>query len=265
MKKILKIILHTGLFLFLTILTQVGGFVYLLSLGLWKMLGTKWISIKIFIFSILYLITTFLIVPRLAPIFGREPVQHQSGIRPATNATIFLNRNYVRPIVNQTLQTSAKQLKDYGIEIIYLEANFPFLNGFPLIPHLSHNDGKKIDLNLVYENESGTIVNLPRSRSGYGVFVHPKSNEYDQIKKCKDSGYFQYDYPRFFSFGEINSTVKFSEKGTRLLMKNLLNTGKVKKIFIEPHLKTRMKMTDKRIRFHGCRAVRHDDHIHLEF
>ena len=35
-------------------------------------------------------------------------------------------------------------------------------------------------------------------------------------------------------------------------------------IFIEPHLKNRLKIGNNRIRFHGCKAVRHDDHIHFQ-
>lgn len=36
------------------------------------------------------------------------------------------------------------------------------------------------------------------------------------------------------------------------------------KLFIEPHLKTRLKLTSNKIRFHGCQAVRHDDHMHVQ-
>ncbi|MFT5619364.1 MAG: hypothetical protein ACI85I_002607, partial [Arenicella sp.] len=37
------------------------------------------------------------------------------------------------------------------------------------------------------------------------------------------------------------------------------------KVFIEPHLKTRLGLENySKIRFHGCQAVRHDDHIHVQ-
>ncbi len=32
----------------------------------------------------------------------------------------------------------------------------------------------------------------------------------------------------------------------------------------KPHLKTRLKLSSAKIRFHGCQAVRHDDHIHVQ-
>lgn len=56
----------------------------------------------------------------------------------------------------------------------------------------------------------------------------------------------------------------FSTKGTQKLIESILDNKNLGKIFIEPHLKNRMKLGDKRIRYHGCRAVRHDDHIHIQ-
>jgi len=43
------------------------------------------------------------------------------------------------------------------------------------------------------------------------------------------------------------------------------NRENIGKIFIEPHLKTRLELVDiDKIRYHGCHAVRHDDHIHVQ-
>ena len=47
-------------------------------------------------------------------------------------------------------------------------------------------------------------------------------------------------------------------------MNSILKQNEISKIFIEPHLKKRMNLKNPKIRFHGCRAVRHDDHIHLQ-
>ncbi|MBB3160132.1 hypothetical protein FHS25_000564 [Rhizobium laguerreae] len=38
----------------------------------------------------------------------------------------------------------------------------------------------------------------------------------------------------------------------------------LRKIFIEPHLKNALGIADSHIRFQGCRAARHDDHIHIQ-
>jgi len=183
-------------FIFLTLLTQIGGVVILLTVLLVRIIGwqKRW---KKLLFSItLYLITTFGIVPNVAP----------------------------------------------------LDANFPFINGFPLLPHLSHNDGRKLDLALIYENKNGIIIPAKKSRTGYGVYVDSNDGEVDQTQKCKQAGYYQYDYSKYFSFGAVNKHLDFSEKGTKILVEALLEN----------------RETDSRIRFHGCRAVRHDDHIHLQ-
>jgi hypothetical protein len=44
----------------------------------------------------------------------------------------------------------------------------------------------------------------------------------------------------------------------------LSDDPRVAKVFIEPHLATRFLANDAKIRFQGCRAARHDDHIHLQ-
>lgn len=54
------------------------------------------------------------------------------------------------------------------------------------------------------------------------------------------------------------------EKGTKALAQLILKQKNVGKLFIEPHLKTRLNLTSKKVRFHGCKAVRHDDHIHFQ-
>jgi hypothetical protein len=38
----------------------------------------------------------------------------------------------------------------------------------------------------------------------------------------------------------------------------------LQKIFIEPHLKNALGITDGHVRFQGCRAARHDDHVHIQ-
>ena len=215
-------------------------------------------------FIILYLLSTFLIVPNVAPFFGREPVQHTQRIQPATPLTIILNRNYVHPEVNKLLQEAEQHLEGTKIKILYLDANFPFINGFPMLPHLSHNDGKKIDISFVYETPDRKITPKVKSVSGYGIFESPKPGEPNQPQKCKQQGYFQYDYTKFLTLGKINNHLVFSEKGTRKLIESLLKSNKIEKIFIEPHLKLRLNLNDSRIRYHGCSSVRHDDHIHVQ-
>lgn len=195
MKNIFKIILRLILFCFLTATTQIGGIVYLLSVFFSKKWKRNFRFKTQVIFLLFYFFSTFLIVPFVAPIFGREKIKHSESIKPTNYITDLLNRNYVSPKLNQLLRNTENQLKSTNIKIHYLDANFPFIHKFPLLPHLSHNDGNKIDISLIYETKEGKITNKQKSLSGYGVFENPKSNEYNQIEKCVKSGYFQYDFP----------------------------------------------------------------------
>ena len=129
---------------------------------------------------------------------------------------------------------------------------------------IGHNDGKKIDLSLIYETPNGVISKHQKSVSGYGFFEEPEAGEYNQIEKCLGKGYFQYDYAKYITMGRINSDLVYSNKGTKELMQGLLKNKNLGKIFIEPHLKKRMKLNHRKIRYHGCGAVRHDDHIHVQ-
>ncbi|MFK5879486.1 MAG: hypothetical protein QM478_08320 [Flavobacteriaceae bacterium] len=203
-------------------------------------------------------------MPFIAPIFGREKIKNTNSINPTNYTTVLLNRNYVKPEINHLLKQVENNLVGTGIEIHYLDANFPFINKFPLLPHLSHSDGKKLDLSLIYETKKGEISTKQKSISGYGVFENPNTNEIDQIDICLNKGYFQYDYPKYVTFGSINKELVFSEKGTKKLIQSILRQKHLGKIFIEPHLKTRLNINDTRVRYHGCKAVRHDDHIHIQ-
>lgn len=261
---IVKILFKCILFVFLTILTQIGGIVYILSLYLAKKWKSNLKFKSILTFITLYLCLTFFVIPLIAPIFGREKVKHSNKIKPTNYMTVILNRNYVRPELNLVLAQTEKELKATTIQIHYLDANFPFINKFPLPPHLSHNDGKKIDLSLIYKTATGEISTQQKSISGYGVFESPTSNEFDQINSCLKRGHFQYDYSKYVTFGTIHKELVFSEKGTKKLIKSILKNASLGKLFIEPHLKQRLHLTHKKIRYHGCQAVRHDDHIHIQ-
>jgi len=262
--KYLKLFCQVVFFVFITLLTQIGGVVYILVLLLDRKLNIKHPVKKVAVFMVLYLMATFLIIPFIAPFFGREKVKNSQIVRPANYMTLVLNRNYVRPDVNHLLERVASDLKGTQVQIHYLDANFPFINKFPLLPHLSHNDGRKIDLSLIYQTPDGHISTEKKSRSGYGVFEEPGPNETNQISTCLSSGYFQYDYPKYLTLGKINKHLKFSEKGTKILVNAILKQPGLEKLFIEPHLKSRLKLNSAKIRYHGCRAVRHDDHIHIQ-
>jgi len=261
----MKKLLHLIIIVFLTVFTQIGGIIYLMTILIIKSKSENKRLKRVITFSIIYLLTTFLIIPHLAELFGREKVKETELIKANTFFTKLLNRNYVKPELNKTLQKISIDFekKHNGIQLVYLDANFPFIDKFPLLPHLSHNDGKKIDLSFVYQ-ENGKITNKKPSISGYGAYENPKKNEVKQFEICREQGYWQYDFPKYLTFGKINREIEFSENASKDLINSILRQSEIGKIFIEPHLKNRMNLSNSKIRFHGCRAVRQDDHIHIQ-
>jgi len=264
LKKTLKIFSQIILFVLLTILTQIGGLIYLLNKPVNKKINWNSRLKPILTFILLYLLASFLIIPIIAPLFGREPIKHTKTIQATSYMTVLLNRNYVKPEMNGLLLRAEQNLEGTNIQINYLDANFPFIDRFPLLPHLSHNDGKKLDISLTYETKEGQISEKLKSNSGYGVFEEPRTSEHNQAKLCLEKGYLQYDYPKYMTFGTKNEELKFSEKGTKRLIQAILKEDNLGKLFIEPHLKERLNLDHSKIRYHGCRAVRHDDHIHIQ-
>ncbi|MFY0629962.1 MAG: hypothetical protein JXR05_06235 [Flavobacteriaceae bacterium] len=262
----LSYLFHFLIFVFLTVITQIGGVVYLLSLITIKKKKKHFKFKRFGVFILLYTISTFLIIPNIAPFFGREKIKDNNQVQSHSFFTKLCNRNYVSPKLHAVLiDVSLRMNKVYPeVKLTYLDANFPFFDGFPLLPHLSHNDGKKIDLSFIYNNKDGNISNLKPSRSGYGIFEGAKKGEVNQAEICKENGYWQYDYSKYLTLGKTNKGIQFNEEATKDLVQFIIKNLDVQKVFIEPHLKTRLKLTNSKIRFHGCGAVRHDDHIHLQ-
>lgn len=153
-----------------------------------------------------------------------------------------------------------------GTTVAYLDANFPFFDGFPLFPHLSHNDGKKLDLAFFYvDSKNGTQLNSAPSFIGYGIYDGPTNHETNYSRICQERGYWQYGALTMLIPKWFQNDYKVDERRTTALIKYLANHKATSKIFIEPHLKARWKLSGyDNIRFHGCQAVRHDDHIHTQ-
>jgi len=186
-KRLFYILFYVLIFIFLTALSQIGGIVFLLSLAISKIVKRNFTGKTLAIFIPVYVVFTFLVIPFSASKFGRTKVSYAT---PVNYGTVLLNRNYLKPEINTVLRRLDETLKEENsnFNIYFLDANFPFFDGFPLLPHLSHNDGKKLDISLVYETQDGEISNKQKSVSGYGVFEGPQNGETDQIAKCKDAG-----------------------------------------------------------------------------
>ena len=106
MKILFKYLGHILIFIFLTLLTQVGGIVYLICLPIFKYFKPRinrpiWhILLNISVFCALYTFTTFIIVPPLAENYGRVQMpydEENAHLRQWNRWTVILNRNYVVP------------------------------------------------------------------------------------------------------------------------------------------------------------------------
>lgn len=252
------------LFLFLTAISQIGGLVLLISFWVSNKLKWKVKYKNVLVFMALYIVCTYLLVPPVARTFGREKIKVTVNVKPTFILTNILNRNYVSPELNSVLKKTEAKLKGTGIQIKYLDANFPFINEFPLLPHLSHDDGRKLDVRLIYLDDEGAISNKKKSVSGYGVFEGPRKGEIDQPRICFNSKYYQYDYPKYLTLGSINKELAYSNRHTRILIQAFLSNREVSAVFVEPHLRARLNINDGRMGYHGCYAVRHDDHVHIQ-
>ncbi|WP_246749423.1 hypothetical protein [Agrobacterium rosae] len=171
------------IFIILTVLTQIVGLAYLLSVfAASKTSMRRWFA-KFSVFIAFYAVAT-VSANVIAPSFGRVPVSclGDDGDNLAVRSAIYclLNRNYVTPSMLNLVSALADDVnrKFPGTTTVVLDGNFPFWDGFPLLPHLSHADGRKLDISFYYKDYSGAFVNrATRSPIGYFAFEPPSSGD----------------------------------------------------------------------------------------
>ena len=255
--------------LLLTALTQVGGLILLLSLPLLHLiqLASVWQQslLRGAVFLMIYALCVFVVVPALARQGGRVPLpcvaSAASPLQPATIGYCLLMRNYVTPATYARVMDIAQQFRQAYPDstVRYLDANFPFMDGFPLLPHLSHKDGRKLDLAYFYQRKGSLEpVDFSPSWLGYWFYEQPVS---PKAAACVgQKSWLRWDFawlqPRYAAY-EIDAA------RTRILL--TLLTHSAQKILLEPHLQTRLGVNAANLKFQGCRAARHDDHIHAQW
>lgn len=261
-----------GVLVFLVILltaaTQIGGVVLWLCVSVcawaWRHLGDRKPLLRagacIGIFACAYLGASLAVIP-LAVALGRAPLPcglvGEASLAPRTILTCLLNRHYATLPARQALQEIANEFSGEfkGSRVAYLDAGFPLFNWFPMIPHLSHGDGRKIDLALIYAGSAATPSPL-----GYWGFVQPRPGDPRPCHGRKDWLRWNMAWLQ-----PLLPEIKPDERRTAELMYALTHNPGVIRILIETHLRQRLGLDHPKIRFQGCRAARHDDHIHVEF
>jgi hypothetical protein len=220
------------------------------------------------VFLSVYLFAIAFIVPSVAAHFGRValPVRH-SDLKPQHWWVLVLCRHYVRPELRRiSIDVAVEMKRRHGSTLLYLDAQHPFKDGWPLFPHLSHSDGRKLDVALLWQNRaSGTpFVGTP-SPIGYGVGEDPRPGEHDQTAICGAKGFWQYGYLAKCMSPRQKAVYQLDEARTAAMTRLFCQHEGIKRVLIEPYLKKRLNLTDiQNLRHQGCNAVRHDDHIHVE-
>jgi hypothetical protein len=276
MRTFFKTVVFISFILIFTVLTQVGGLILLLSWPIVSRVKRKFPQLRykiiynVLIFSVLYTFASILIIPPLAATFGRVPLPMWSNqhLQPRNIWTCILNRHYVRPNLKIAMEKVSRQVNQAfpGTITHYLDAGFPFWDKFPMLPHLGHKDGKKLDLAFYYLDKSTQKPsNQHPSLSGYGVFEEPLPSEWNQPKICAQQGYTWYGFSKNLNGWNYKNYYLFDNERTRALINYLTNEPSIALMYLEPHLKIRLGMANNaKIAYHGCFSVRHDDHLHIQ-
>ncbi len=259
---------HGLLALVLTVLTQVGGAIYLIALVLRGRL--PWLRGKPRLaltacFVGLYAVGWFP-VQALASLGGRVglPCTEQGALRVASPLYCIAHRHYVRREMRALAQDLARALDAAypGTLTQALDAGFPFLDGFPLLPHISHDDGEKLDLAFYYADVADGAYRRGALRSpiGYWAFEEPGARE---RQPCRSrAGALRWDQDWFQPF--VRDDLVLDGRRLRAALGWLARDGRARRALLEPHLVDRLGADRAFVRFQGCAAARHDDHFHVE-
>src|SRR4029079_9829357 len=140
-----------------------------------------------------------------------------------------------------------------GTVVAYLDTGFPFLDGFPLIPHVSHHDGRKIDLAYFYTDFSCRYLPVTSpSPIGYWGFEQPASGEETKCPEVPIT--LRWDMAWFQTF--VRKDLLLDTTRTGPMLEWLVEQGPrygVRGILIEPYMATRLGVSSPMIRFQGCR------------
>ena len=233
----------------LTLVTQIGGLAWLIAV----MTRRRWL-----VFALAYG-GLGLGAAWISPLAGRVPLPC-TGEALRMQSLIFcaLNRHYAAPELAEALRDTAAAMaaRHPGTQTLILDAGFPFLDGFPLLPHLSHGDGRKADLAFYYVEPDGTALpGRTRSPIGYVAFEPgPTRCPPAWLTMRWDLHWLQGTWPQW----------RPDRARMRTLMGLLSRDARIGKILLEPHLTRAWGVAHPKVRFQGCRAARHDDHIHVQ-
>ncbi|MEL6585315.1 MAG: hypothetical protein AAFY65_17080 [Pseudomonadota bacterium] len=245
----MAILLHGLTILALTVVTQLGGVAWIIAV-IWRR-QRRWFW-AVFLGSYVALSAGAVVV---APWAGRQVVGcwGDGPVQAASPIYCALNRSYVTPALAQTLADLGTRLqaRHPGTVLRTLDGSFPFTT-MPLLPHLSHDDGEKMDLAFYYADGARDAL---RSPLGYFAFEDGPTDCPAALLTLRwDLAWLQ---PAF-------RDLPLDATRMRTLGQLLAADARIGKVLLEPHLAARLNLTAPKFRFQGCRAARYDDHFHIQ-
>ena len=242
------------------LVTQLGAIAVWLALGVRH--PTRPIAAALGTGLVLYSVVWVGLMPLGAQASGRValPCTSWSGpLRPHSLFYCAAGRNYVHPALASAVTEASADLHhtDPSFVVRYLDGGFPVGLGFPLLPHLSHGDGRRLDLMLQYALPDGTPTSGNGSPIGYWGYSAPTG-----AAACPPRWLdLRWD---FTPLQPLLARHPLHNERSQRLMRRLLADQRIQKVLLEPHLKRRLGLGEDRVRFQGCSAARHDDHVHVQ-
>lgn len=243
----------------LTALTQIGGVVLWFACGIGALAGAWRGTVTAIAFAAGYALLTMAFVPLAASLSGRVPLTClEVGKAPfAAVSPLYcvLNRNYVRPATRDALKRIAGAVAKAapGASVAYLDGGFPFA-GLPLLPHLSHGDGRRLDIALFYEGEAAG------GAWAIGYWAFAPSRRLETASACAADGALRWEMA---FLQPLFAGVALDRARSAALLRAAADDPAVTRVFVEPYLAEALGVASPKLGFAGCGAARHDDHIHI--
>lgn len=266
----MKLLFNIAIALALTLLTQLGGMAWVFAaLVARRLFGHR---ARLAIVCLLFIVTygaAWAAAQVLAPNWGRVAIPCANVPTTQIRTPLLycaLLRNFVAPDVRDHGDALAQAVDDAfpGSVTLALDGGFPFWDAFPMLPHLSHANGRRLDLAFFYADPSGRYrPGHLRSPIGYGAFERPGPGASTPCAGRADRLTLRWDWT--WLQPAVSDAVLEPERtgfALRWLARTRPKDGRVR-LFIEPHLAERFQASGPAIGFQGCRAARHDDHVHM--
>ncbi len=163
--------LHLGAIAVLTMLSQLGGLAWA---GAMLVSRRKGLRMQGFLLAFgLFYGLIWGAAQVTAPAFGRVPLPCSGApLRMQSPLYCALMRNFVTPELRDVALDAAHAVaaEHPGTITLALDGSLPFLDGLPLFPHLSHDDGEKLDFAFFYADATGYAPGQTASPLGYFAF-----------------------------------------------------------------------------------------------